>query len=181
MIILGTLKYDNLRAKNIKGLVLDLRNNPGGLVDETVEIAKLLLPKCDIVKLIYRDGNEKIYKCDGSNEIDIPFSVLVNSNSASAAEILSGAIKDSGKGVLIGTKTYGKGIVQSIEKLKNDKGALSITTAKYYTASGVEIHKNGIEPNMTVELPEEFKNSIAIPKDKDSQLQKAIEYINSKK
>ena len=173
-------QYDNLRAKKVKGIVLDLRNNPGGIVDETVEIAKLLLPQCDIVKLVYRGGNEKVYKCDGKNEIDIPLTVLVNSNSASAAEILSGAIKDSGKGILIGNKTYGKGIVQSIQKLKDGKGALSITTAKYYTASGVEIHKNGIEPNITVDLPAEYKNVIAAPKDKDTQLQKAIEYINSK-
>ncbi len=173
-------QYDNLRAKKVKGIVLDLRNNPGGIVDETVEIAKLLLPQCDIVKLVYRGGNEKVYKCDGKNEIDIPLTVLVNSNSASAAEILSGAIKDSGKGILIGNKTYGKGIVQSIQKLKDGKGALSITTAKYYTASGVEIHKNGIEPNITVDLPAEYKNVVAAPKDKDTQLQKAIEYINSK-
>ncbi len=174
-------QYDKLRAKKVKGIILDLRNNPGGIVEETIEIAKLLLPKCDIVRLVYRDGNEKVYKCDGKNEIDIPLAVLVNSNSASAAEILSGAIKDSGKGVLIGNKTFGKGIVQSVEKLENGKGALSITTAKYYTASGVEIHKNGIEPNIEVNLSDDLKNVIAIPKDKDSQLQKAIEYINSKK
>lgn len=174
-------QYNKLKSKNITGLVIDLRNNPGGLVSDTVEIAKLLLPKCDIVRLVYREGNEKVYKCDGKNEISVPLAVLVNSRSASAAEILSGAIKDSGKGVLIGNKTYGKGIVQSIEPLSNGGGALSITTAKYYTASGIEIHKNGIEPNITVDLPEELKDDIAISKEKDIQLQKAIEYINSKK
>ena len=173
-------QYDNLKKQNISGLVIDLRNNPGGLVSETVEIAKLLLPKCDIVRLVYREGNEKVYRCDGKNEINIPLTVLANSRSASAAEILSGAIKDSGKGVIIGNKTYGKGIVQTVEAL-NGKGALSITTAKYYTSSGVEIHKNGIEPNIEVSLPDDLKDNIAIPKDRDNQLQKAIEYINSNK
>ncbi len=173
-------QYDDLKSKNITGLIIDLRNNPGGLVSDTAEIAKLLLPKCDIVRLVYRDGREKVYKCDGTNEINVPLALLVNSRSASAAEILSGAVKDSGKGVLIGNKTYGKGIVQTIEPLDGN-GALSITTAKYYTASGVEIHKNGIEPNITVDLPEDLKDNIAIPKDRDTQLQKAIEYINSKK
>lgn len=173
-------QYEDLKSKNITGLVIDLRNNPGGLVSDTTEIAKLLLPKCDIVRLVYREGNEKVYKCDGNNEIQIPLAVLVNSRSASAAEILSGAIKDSGKGILIGNKTYGKGIVQSIEPL-DGKGALSITTAKYYTASGVEIHKNGIEPNITVDLPEDLKDNIAIPKQRDTQLQKAVEYINQNK
>lgn len=173
-------QYEDLKSKNITGLVIDLRNNPGGLVSDTTEIAKLLLPKCDIVKLVYREGNEKVYKCDGKNEIDIPLAVLVNSRSASAAEILSGAIKDSGKGILIGNKTYGKGIVQSIEQL-DGKGALSITTAKYYTASGIEIHKNGIEPNITVDLPDDLKDNIAIPKERDTQLQKAVEYINQNK
>ena len=173
-------QYEELRKNNITGLVIDLRNNPGGLVSDTVEIAKLLLPKCDIVRLVYREGNEKVYKCDGKNEINVPLAVLVNSRSASASEILSGAVKDSKKGILIGNKTYGKGIVQTIEPL-NGNGALSITTAKYYTASGIEIHKNGIEPNVVVDLPEDLKDNIAISKDKDTQLKKAIEYINSNK
>lgn len=173
-------QYETLKAKNISGLVIDLRNNPGGLVSDTTEIAKMLLSKCDIVRLVYREGNEKVYKCDGKNEIKVPLAVLVNSRSASAAEILSGAIKDSGKGILIGNQTYGKGIVQAIEQLDGN-GALSITTAKYYTASGVEIHKNGIEPNITVDLPEDLKDNIAIPKERDTQLQKAVEYINQNK
>ena len=173
-------EYDKLRSQNVEGLVIDVRNNPGGLVSDTVSILKEMLPKCDIVKLVYKDESERVYKCDGKNEIDIPVAVLVNSNSASASEILASAIKDSGVGVLVGEKTYGKGIVQEIEEL-DGKGALSITVAKYYTTSGIEIHKNGIEPNFVVELPEEYSNSNAIPRDKDTQLIKAIEYINSKK
>lgn len=173
-------EYDALMAKNIKGLVVDVRNNPGGLVDETIKIADVMMPQCDALKLVYKDGHEKVYKTDNKEEIKIPLVVLVNSRSASASEILAGAIKDSNKGVVIGTKTYGKGIVQSVEKLSGE-GALSITVAKYYTPSGVEIHKNGIEPNITVELPEDVKNNTTVERSKDTQLQKAIEYINSQK
>ena len=173
-------EYEKLKSKNITGLVFDVRNNPGGLVSDTVSILKEMLPKCDIVKLVYKDESERVYKCDGKNQINIPVAVLVNSGSASASEILASAIKDSNTGVLIGTKTYGKGIVQEVQQL-DGKGALSITVAKYYTASGVEIHKNGIEPNITVELPEEYQKSSSVPRDKDTQLIKAIEYINSKK
>lgn len=173
-------EYDKLRSQNIKGLVIDVRNNPGGLVADTLNIARLMLPKCDLLKLVYKDGSEKVYKCDGKNEIDIPLAILVNSRSASASEILSGAIKDSKKGIVIGTKTYGKGIVQTIEPLGN-KGALSITTSKYYTSSGIEIHKKGIEPDRVVELPDEVKNDLTIERSKDTQLNEAINYINSQK
>lgn len=173
-------EYEKLKAKNITGLVIDVRNNPGGLVSDTVKILQEMLPECDIVKLVYKDKSEKVYKCDGKNKINIPVAVLVNSKSASASEILASAIKDSEIGVIVGTKTYGKGIVQEIEEL-DGKGALSITVAKYYTISGVEIHKNGIEPNITVDIPEELKGLVSIPRDKDTQLIKAIEYINSKK
>ena len=173
-------EYDKLRAQNIKGIVIDVRNNPGGLGSDTVSILKEMLPKCDRVKLVYKYQSERVYKCDGKNKIDIPVAVLVNSKSASASEILASAIKDSGVGVLVGEKTYGKGIVQEIEEL-DGKGALSITVAKYYTASGIEIHENGIEPNFVVELSEEYSNSTTIPRDKDTQLIKALEYINSKK
>ncbi len=172
-------QYDALRNQNIKGLVIDLRNNPGGLVSETVKIANMLLPKGEIVKLVYNDGREKLYNSDGKSTIDIPLVVLVNGRSASASEILSSAIKDTNTGTLVGTKTYGKGIVQTIEDLTGN-GALSITTAKYYTISGVEIHKNGIEPNEVVELPDDVSNDTVVDRDKDTQLQRALEIINSK-
>jgi carboxyl-terminal processing protease len=169
-------QYDQFRAENVTAIVLDLRNNPGGLLNEAVTIARSILPKGDIVKLVYKDKDDKVYTCDGKNEINIPLMVLVNGNSASASEILAGAIKDSGKGTLIGNKTYGKGIVQTIEKV-TFQGALSITTSKYYTASGIEIHKNGIVPNVEVSLDEEYKNSYYVPENKDFQLQKALEII----
>lgn len=169
-------EYDKLISQNIKGLIIDLRNNPGGLVNETIDILDLLLPEGDVLKLVYNDGREKVYKCKNKDEIKIPLAVIANERSASAAEILSSAVKDSNKGVLVGDKTYGKGIVQEVEKL-GERGALSITVAKYYTMSGVEIHKNGIEPNISVSLPDNLKNEIAIPRMKDVQLQKATEYI----
>ena len=173
-------EYDKLMSQNISGLIIDVRDNPGGLVDETIDILDLLLPKGDVLKLVYKDGSQKVYKCEDDEQINIPLAVLTNSRSASASEILSSAIKDSGKGVLIGEKTYGKGIVQEVERLESG-GAMSITVAKYYTMSGIEIHKNGITPDIEVELPEDVKNLSVIEKDKDTQLQKAIEYINSKK
>lgn len=173
-------EYDKLKSKNIQGLIIDVRNNPGGLVSDTISILKEMLPKCDIVKLVYKDESERVYKCDGKNHINMPVAVLINSKSASASEILASAIKDSGVGVLVGTKTYGKGIVQEIQSL-DGKGALSITVAKYYTASGTQIHKNGIEPDIYVDVPEEYSKSSSIPRDKDTQLIKAIDYINSKK
>lgn len=173
-------QYDSLLAKNIKGLVIDVRNNPGGLVSETINILDLLLPKGEVLKLVYKDGRNKVYKCSDNKQIEIPLAVLANGSSASASEILASAIKDANKGVIIGTKTYGKGIVQEIEKLSY-RGALSITVAKYYTASGIEINKNGIEPNIVVELPEDLKNQSVLAKDKDIQLKRAIQYINENK
>jgi carboxyl-terminal processing protease len=174
------LEYDRLRAEKVSAIILDLRNNPGGLLNETVTIARSILPKGEIVKLVYKNKSDKVYTCDGTNEIDIPLMVLVNGNSASASEILAGAIKDSGKGILIGEKTYGKGIVQTIEDL-DVKGALSVTTSKYYTSSGIEIHKNGIVPNVEVSLDEEYKNKYYVPENKDTQLQKALELLKTTK
>ncbi len=173
-------EYDKLRKENVSAIILDLRNNPGGLLSETVSIARHILPKGEIVKLVYKNKADKVYYSDGNNEIDIPFMVLVNGNSASASEILAGAIKDSGKGTLIGEKTYGKGVVQTIEDLKS-AGALSVTTSKYYTASGLEIHKNGITPNVDISLDEEYRNKYYVPENRDLQLQKALQLIKEAK
>lgn len=173
------VQYDELMAKKVSGLVIDVRNNPGGIVPETINILNLLLPECDVLKLVAKDGTSKIYKTDNESQINIPLVVLVNSNSASASEILASAVKDSKKGILIGNKTYGKGIVQTVQPLSVGD-AISITTSKYYTPSGIEIHKNGIEPDITIDLPEEVKNDTTVDKTKDTQLQKAIEYLKTK-
>lgn len=169
-------EYEKLLAQNIAGLVIDVRNNPGGLVTETIQILDLLLPKGEVLKLVYKDGSQKVYKCSDNKQIEIPLTVLVNENSASASEILASAIKDSGKGKIIGTKTFGKGIVQEIEKLET-RGALSITVAKYYTASGIEINKNGIEPDIEIEISEELKKKSVLDREEDEQLNKAMEWI----
>ena len=170
-------EYEKLRANNVKGIIVDLRNNPGGLVYDTVEILDLFLPECDVLKLVDKNENEEVFKTDNTSQIDIPLVVLVNQNSASASEIFASAIKDSGKGVVIGTKTYGKGVVQYVRPIK-EHGAISIVAAQYFTSSGVVIQDNGIEPNIVVELDEELKNDSYVSRDQDLQLQKAIEYIN---
>lgn len=168
--------YDDIRQKNVQGLIVDLRNNPGGYVQDTIDMLNLLLPKCDVLKLVDKKGKEKIYKTDDKEQIDIPLTVLVNQNSASASEIFASAIKDANKGVVIGTQTFGKGVVQYVERIKGH-GAIDIVAAQYFTSSGVVIQDNGIEPNFIIEVEEGYKNSTYIPRDKDMQLQKAIEYI----
>lgn len=168
--------YYALRDQNIKGLVIDLRNNPGGYVRDTIDMLNLLLPKCDVLRLVDKNGNEKVYKTDDKEQIDIPLAVIVNQNSASASEIFSSAIKDSQKGVVVGTQTFGKGVVQYVEVIKGH-GAIDIVAAQYFTPSGVVIQDNGIEPNYIVEVEEEYKNSTYIPRDKDTQLQRALDYI----
>ncbi len=172
-------EYEKLKAQNIEGLIVDLRNNPGGLVSETYTILKSILPQGVIVKMVYKDGTEKVYDNKIDNKLDIPLVVLVNENSASASEIFAGAVKDLDAGEIVGTKTYGKGIVQSVEKLRLSSGAVSITNSRYYTASGHEIHKNGIEPDIEVVAKDEYKNKWYIPRDEDLELQKAIEVIAS--
>ncbi|AEV67221.1 S41 family peptidase [Acetivibrio clariflavus] len=168
---------DNMLKKNIKGLIIDLRDNPGGDYDQVTEIADRLLPEGLIVYTEDKKGNRQEKKSD-SNELDIPIAVLVNENSASASEVLSGALKDHNKATLIGTKTFGKGLVQAVVNLDDGSG-LKVTIARYFTPSGVCIQDVGIEPHIKVELPEKYRNVAVsqIPKEEDNQLQKAIEVI----
>lgn len=161
-----------LQASNIKGLIIDLRSNPGGSLQAVCDIADQLLPKGIIVYTVDRDGNREDYTCDGTHEIDIPLVVLVNQYSASASEILSGAIKDYGIGTLVGTTTFGKGIVQRIFDLK-DGTAVKLTVSSYYTPNGNNIHGIGIDPDVEVEF-----DSDAYAEDKtDNQLDKGIEVM----
>ncbi|MBR1884532.1 MAG: S41 family peptidase [Clostridia bacterium] len=173
--------YDEIMKSNLKGLIIDLRNNPGGVVDEACDILKKLCPEGILVKMVDKDGTERVISNSENNKLDIPLVVLVNGSSASASEIFSGAIKDLEAGTVVGTKTYGKGIVQSVQKLRLSEGAVSVTTSKYYTASGVEIHKNGIEPNVTVEQSEKYSKKWYVPVEEDMQLKRAIEIINETK
>ncbi len=162
-----------LRADNIKGLIIDLRSNPGGSLQAVCEIARQILPKGLIVYTVDRDGQRENYACDGAHEIDIPVVVLVNQYSASASEILSGAIKDYELGKLVGMTTFGKGIVQRIFDLK-DGTAVKLTVSNYYTPNGNNIHGIGVSPDVEVEF-----DADAYAEDKtDNQLDKAIEVMN---
>jgi len=168
---------NELLKQNIKGLIIDVRDNPGGLLSEVVKIADRLLPKGIIVYTEDRYKNRDTEYSD-SNEIRLPIAVLVNGGSASASEILAGAIQDYGKGTLIGTKTFGKGLVQNLFPLADGKSAVKVTISKYYTPKGRCIQGEGIEPDIVVELPEELQMSISqIKEEDDIQLQKAIEIL----
>lgn len=162
-----------LRASNIEGLIIDLRSNPGGSLQAVCDIARQILPKGVIVYTVDKNGEREDYTCDGSHEIDIPVVVLVNQYSASASEILSGAIKDYKLGKLVGMTTFGKGIVQRVFDLK-DGTAVKLTVSNYYTPNGNNIHGIGIEPDVEVEY-----DADAYAKDKtDNQLEKAVEVMN---
>jgi len=177
-----TVTYDQfaegmavLKEKNMKGLILDLRSNPGGNLDTVCDIARQILPAGNIVYTVDRDGKRENYTCDGKNQLKIPIVVLVNGYSASASEILSGAIKDYGVGTLVGTKTYGKGVVQRIFPF-SDGTAVKLTVSNYFTPKGNNINKIGIEPDVEVEL-----DSDAYKKDgTDTQLEKAQQVMADK-
>ncbi|MGI6201663.1 MAG: S41 family peptidase [Christensenellales bacterium] len=164
--------------QGVKGFIVDLRDNPGGYLDDAVAIADLLLPEGDIVYTEDKNGNREYEKSDAACT-DLPFAVLVNGMSASASEVLAGAIQDYGAAPLIGEKTYGKGIVQNIYPF-NDGAALKYTIAKYYSPSGRCIHGTGLEPDIALSLPEELTDGTEdYSRQRDTQLQQAIEVINS--
>lgn len=160
--------YTDLQNQGMQGLVLDLRNNPGGLLGACVDIAKNLVPKGDIVSIVDKDGNKEVYSSD-LEQVQYPVAVLINKNSASASEILSGAIQDTKSGVIIGETSYGKGSVQTILPMMDDD-AVKLTIAKYYTPSGRSIDGVGITPDIEVKLDE---GSTV-----DTQLDKAKEVIS---
>lgn len=164
--------YDTLVARGMKGLILDLRANPGGNVSTVCQIARRLLPEGLIVYTEDKYGQRMEYRCDGTEEIQIPLAVLVDGNSASASEILAGAIKDYGIGKLVGTTTFGKGIVQRIISF-SDGTAIKLTISNYFTPKGNYIHGVGIEPDIPVEWDSEQYLNEGI----DNQKQAAIEYL----
>lgn len=170
-------KYEELAKQNIKSLIIDLRNNGGGIVDQALEIADYMTAK-DTVLLyeVDKNGNEKVQKAKEDPIINMPIVILTNENTASASEILAGALKDLGKAKIVGTKTYGKGVIQQILKL-NDGSGLKITIEEYQTPNKNKINKVGIEPDETVELPKELQNQLVVEESKDTQLQKAIELL----
>lgn len=165
----------DLQSKGIKKLVIDLRDNPGGLLDSVVNVGGQILGKKLIVYTVNKQGERKNYISQGKGT-DIPIAVLVNERSASASEIFAGAMKDYKRARLIGTKTYGKGVVQSVIPL-GDGSALKLTTSKYYTPNGISINKIGISPDIPVELQNKDTAISALTLEQDIQLQKAIEVL----
>lgn len=165
-----------LEAQGMTSMIIDLRDNPGGMVDSVTEILDQILPKGVTVWTEDKDGNKKEYTSDAAC-MDYPLAVLVNGSSASSSEIFAGAIRDYKYGTLIGTKTYGKGIVQSIRRLA-DGSAIKLTTAKYFTPNGENIHGEGIEPDIKLEY--EYLNPDAAEYDpmEDNQVLKAIEVLS---
>ena len=161
-----------LKENGMKAMILDLRSNPGGDLTAVVDIARKILPEGMIVYTEDKNGERKEYTGDGSNELQIPLAVLVNGYSASASEILAGAIQDYDKGTLIGTTTYGKGIVQRIHRL-NDGTAIKLTVSAYFTPSGRNIHGIGITPDIELEYDQEAYDADGT----DNQVEKAIEVL----
>ena len=170
-------KFEELQKQNIKSLIIDLRNNGGGLVDQAVDIAGYVLDKDSVVLYeVDKNGNEVVEKTTTAPIIDMPIIILTNENTASASEILAGALKDFGKAKTVGIKTYGKGVIQEILSVKDGSG-IKITTSEYQTPNRNKINKIGIEPDEKVELPNDVTSVLNVPEDKDTQLQKAIEML----
>ena len=163
--------YEELKSQGITSLIIDLRNNTGGVVNAALEIADMIVPKGKKI-LVTEDasGNKEISYSENDAIIDMEVVVLTNEYSASASEILVGALKDNDEATIVGTKTYGKGVIQEV-KILSDGSALKLTIEEYYTPNENKIHKVGIEPNETVELPEDKNDT------RDTQKEKAIEIL----
>ena len=168
---------EEMQSAGVRGLVVDLRNNPGGLLPHVVEIADLLLPEGTVVYVENRAGERITYSSD-EEYWDIPIVVLINGMSASASEILAAAVQDFDRGALVGTRSYGKGIVQSLLVFESDGAGMQYTSATYYTPSGRCIHGTGVSPNFVVEAPEGYYNLTGVPDpENDAQLKAALEQL----
>lgn len=170
-------KVEELQSQGAKSLIIDLRNNGGGIVDEATDIADYFLDKDDIIiKTIDKENKEEITYSNNNPIFDMPVVVLVNEYTASSSEILGCSLQDNERAKIVGTKTYGKGIIQTLLTLGNGSG-MKITTEQYYTPNGNEIHKVGIKPDEEVMLPETVTNIYALKEEDDTQLQKSIEIL----
>ena len=159
--------YEKLEQEGMQATLLDLRHNPGGLLNECVKVANYIVPKGPVVSITDKRGETKVYESK-LEKVKYPLAVLIDHGSASASEIVSGAVQDTKAGKLFGVKTYGKGCVQSVFHVTPNTG-LKLTTAMYYTPSGRSIHKVGVSPDVEIELPEKATS--------DVQLKKAEEYL----
>lgn len=171
---------NKLEEQGMKGLIVDLRDNPGGLYTSVIAMLDRMLPKGLLVYTEDKSGmKDERYAVD-DEEFTLPLAVLVNGYSASASEIFAGAIQDYKKGTIVGTQSYGKGIVQSIFPLESDNTAIKLTVSAYYTPNGRNIHGTGITPDVEVELNEELKKKPTVLKEEDNQLQEAIRVVKEK-
>ena len=170
--------FAELKDKGMERLVIDLRDNPGGLLTSVCDILREILPEGLIVYTEDKDGNREEETCDGKNKLDMPLAVLVNENSASASEIFAGAVQDHGVGTIVGTTTYGKGVVQELRQL-SDGSAVKLTVSNYYTPNGNSINKVGIKPDVEVKLASVLLNKDEITHEEDNQLQKALNVIEN--
>lgn len=171
----------DFEAKNVAGYILDLRSNPGGLLYASIEIARMFIPEGTIVSTVNRDGEMDRQVANNRSLTDKPMVVLVDGGSASASEILSGALQDNDRAVLVGTQTFGKGLVQSVRSVGNGAG-LAVTIAKYLTPSGRDINKEGIPPDIVFEMSEEERKNLQTNNEKlgtldDPQFAKALEVL----
>lgn len=163
-----------------EGLIIDLRGNGGGRLDAVVDMLDRMLPKGVIVSTKTKEGKGEEYRSSEREKFEKPLAVLINGSSASASEVFAGAIQDYGIGKLVGTTSFGKGIVQTVFKL-GDGSAVKLTTSEYFTPNGRNIHGKGLEPDVEVELEEGLAKKVSIKESEDNQLQKAIEVVNEMK
>ena len=170
--------FAELKDKGMERLVIDLRDNPGGLLTSVCDILREILPEGLIVYTEDKYGNREEENCDGKHQLDMPLAVLVNENSASASEIFAGAVQDHEVGTIVGTTTYGKGVVQELRQL-SDGSAVKLTVSNYYTPNGNSINKVGIKPDVEVKLASELLNKDEITHEEDNQLQKALNVIEN--
>ena len=170
-------KYEELAKQGIQSLIIDLRNNGGGIVDEALEIANYILDKDSVILYeVDKNNNETEEKTTDEPIINMPIVLLTNENTASSSEILAGALKDHGKAKIVGTKTYGKGVIQQLLTLPDGSG-LKITSEEYLTPNKTKINGEGIEPDEIVELPDSVENVLNVDRNEDTQLQKAMELL----
>lgn len=171
---------NNLEASGVKGIVFDVRNNPGGSVTSVSQILDILLPEGPIVSATYKDGKTEIVAMSDKSEMTLPMAVVTNSSTASAAELFTQALKDYNKAQSVGTKTYGKGVMQAIKRL-NDGSAINLTIAKYNPPKGINYDGVGVMPDVEVAFPQELETEMfELSYEEDPQLLKAFDIINTK-
>lgn len=168
--------FERLKEQGMERLVIDLRDNPGGLLTSVCDVLGWILPEGLIVYTEDKYGNKMEETCDGKHPLDMPLAVLVNEGSASASEIFAGAVQDYEVGTIVGTTTFGKGVVQALYPM-SDGSAVKLTVSKYYTPKGKNIHGEGISPDIKVKLNPELFNQTELTKEEDNQLQAAVQSL----